>query len=128
MLVGVLITGGIAFTRMDRERRSEIESLQAKVNASQDLAGKVQSESEILADDLADTQERLEEAAFALDEADTNVKRLRNDYNDLYDSYNRLRTLALALVGSNSTSYQSTYSPISCTSNTIGHYTYTSCY
>ena len=126
---------GAALAWVNQQHRSEVEALKAEIAEVGTRVSAAQAEAESLRGDLVQSQTRLVQsqgrlanATTALTRADANVKRLRRAYDGLYSDYRRLSTLAAILGGSQGYHYQSSYNPISCTTNTIGSYTYTSCY
>jgi hypothetical protein len=59
------------------------------------------------------------------DAAEKSLGNLQQEYGSLLSDYNNLRSSALQYI--NSQQYQARQ-PVSCTSNTIGAFTYTNCY
>ena len=76
---------------------------------------------------MTDGQKSGYDTGYAAGQAFSNVQynQLVDKYNGLVGDYNTLRTAVIKYIGA--TSYQSR-SAISCTSNTLGAYTYTNCY
>lgn len=67
----------------------------------------------------------LAEVAPRLVDSEQKLGSLRDEYNTLADDYNELRNNVTSFV---STSQYQAARRISCTSNSIGSYTYTNCY
>jgi septal ring factor EnvC (AmiA/AmiB activator) len=122
-----------ALARSDRAHQDELDAVRSELRSelatSEAHASALEAQSLKLRADLQQAQDQLDALADALSEADTSVRRLQRAYNGIVSDYERLRTLAIALAGSQGSSYfPSTYNPISCTSNQLSGITFTSCY
>jgi len=122
----IVATAALAEAR--RQHQTEIQELQGEVSASQESLEKLQGELQTLRSDLSDSEDRVAEAATALNRSNANVRRFRDAYDNLLSDYERLYTFASVLVAGGGYQAQSSYDPIFCSSRTIGSYTYTDCY
>lgn len=130
LLVVALASGAaleaVALAKANRQHREEVSGLRAGLLAARTQAEESQTELDSLRAELYQSGAQLADAAAALSKADANIRRLRRLYDGLYSSYQRLYSFASILVGSYR--YQSSYNSISCTTHSIGGYTYTNCF
>lgn len=134
VLAAALAVTGVALANSERQREQAVGSLEGQMEEleeslveSRTQAAEATADVTSALNELQESEERLTAATVALRRSNANSTQLRRDYNTLYSDYERLYTLAAALVGQGS--FQSSYSPIHCTSSTIsGYYVYTDCY